>query len=126
MPGEKILIVDDDDDLRRGLNIRLRASGYQVVFAADALSALSMAKKEKPDLIILDLGLPAGNGFTVMERLSDIMPVASIPIIILTARDSASSEERSLTAGAVAFFQKPVDNEVLLAAIKKALGPSDY
>ena len=122
MREKKILIVDDDQDLLRGMKIRLRANGYQVVVAVDALSAISVARKERPDLIILDLGLPCGDGFKVMERLSNIMPVAHIPIIILSARDPASSEKLSLEAGAEAFFQKPVDNEVLLQAIKNALG----
>jgi len=53
--GTKILIVDDDSDIRRGLNVRLQANGYEVLFAADAISALSVAVKERPDLIILDM-----------------------------------------------------------------------
>lgn len=122
MPGKKILIVDDDQDLLRGLNIRLKANGYKVVFAVDALSAISVARKEEPDLIILDLGLPGGDGFTVMERLSNLMPLATIPIIVLSARDPASNKKKSLEAGAEAFFQKPVDNDILLAAIRKSLG----
>ncbi len=125
MPGKKILIVDDDQDLLRGLNIRLKANGYKVVFAVDALSAISVARKEKPDLIILDLGLPGGDGFTVMERMSNLMPLAPIPIIVLSARDPASNEKKSLEAGAEAFFQKPVDNDTLLAAIRISLGESN-
>src|ERR1039458_3619708 len=69
MEKPKILIVDDDPDLRRGLNLRLRANHYETAYATDGFSAISMAQKERPDLIILDLGLPAGDGFVVMERL---------------------------------------------------------
>jgi two-component system KDP operon response regulator KdpE len=121
MDRPKILIVDDDFDLRRGLNLRLRANNYDVVYAADGLSAMAVAQKEHPDLIILDIGMPAGDGFTVMERLQRSASLACIPVIILTARDPQYTKERALKAGATAFFQKPADNEELLAAIRSAL-----
>lgn len=122
MNGKKILIVDDDKDLLRGLNFRLRANGYETVIATDGYSAMSVAQKEKPDLIILDIGLPVGDGFTVMERMGKSHSLALIPIIVLSARDSQINKERALKAGAIAFFQKPADNDKLLAAIKKATG----
>lgn len=126
MSGKTILIVDDDMDFVRALNIRLRANGYEVAFASDGYSALTTARKEEPDLILLDLGLPAGDGFAVMERLrSLISAIALTPIIVLTAREPMTNRERSLAGGAEAFLQKPVDNDVLLAAIRKALGESD-
>jgi len=119
---KKILIVDDDQDLLRGLSIRLRASGYKVLSAADAISAISVARKEEPDLVILDIGLPGGDGFTVMQRMSSLGGLATIPVIILTGRDVFANEEKAINAGARAFLQKPVDNDVLLAEIKQALG----
>ena len=122
MNGKKILIVDDDKDLLRGLTFRLRANGYETVIATDGYSAMSVAQKEKPDLIILDIGLPVGDGFTVMGRLGNHPSLALIPVIVLTARDSQINKERALKAGAIAFFQKPADNDKLLAAIKKATG----
>jgi DNA-binding response OmpR family regulator len=122
MSGQKVLIVDDDKDVLRGLSVRLKASGYNVVFAADGISAISAARKEDPEVIILDIGLPAGDGFSVMERLASLLPVAHIPIIILTARDISGNKERALNAGAQAFLQKPVDNDVLLETIRKVLG----
>jgi DNA-binding response OmpR family regulator len=125
MSGQKVLIVDDDKDILQGLNIRLKANGYSVVFAADGISAISVARKEKPDVIVLDIGLPGGDGFTVMERLGSLLPVSHIPIIILTARSILGHRQRALNSGARAFFQKPVDNDVLLAAIQKALGESN-
>ncbi len=125
MDKKKILIVDDDQDLLMGLRVRLRAHNYATVFATDSVSAISQAKDEAPDLILLDLGLPAGDGFIVMERLNNIDSLASVPIIVLSARDPQANKERALKAGAKAFFQKPADNDELLAAIQKALGEAD-
>jgi len=121
MEKPKILIVDDDPDLRRGLNLRLRANHYETAYATDGFSAIAMAQKEHPDLIILDLGLPAGDGFVVLERLQQSANLATIPVIVLTARDPQSSRERTLKAGAMAFFQKPVDNGELMSAIRSTL-----
>lgn len=122
MSKKKILIVDDDPDVRAGLNIRLRANGYDTSFAADALTAALEARKYSPDLIILDLGLPGGDGFVVMQRLRLIPALAVIPVIVLSARDRESNENRVAMAGAVAFLQKPFDDVALLKAIKGALG----
>ncbi len=119
---KKILVVDDDQDLLRGLAVRLRASGYEVIFAADAMYAVSNARKERPDLIILDIGLPGGDGFLVMDRLKSNSALSSIPIIILSARDPQVNREKALEHGAVAFLQKPADNFVLMATIQKVLG----
>jgi DNA-binding response OmpR family regulator len=122
MPTKKILIVEDDRDVREGMHVRLRANHYDTVFAADAFSVVNEARKQMPDLIILDLGLPGGDGFVVMERLKRIPAVASIPIIVVSARDVRGNQERALREGAKAFLQKPVDNVEFLAAIRKALG----
>jgi DNA-binding response OmpR family regulator len=120
--GNKILIIEDDHDMRRGLNVRLRASEYETAFASDAVMALSIAKKERPDLILLDLGLPGGDGFLVLERMKNVGLLASTPVIVISARDPKTNEKRALDAGAEAFFQKPVDNEQLMKAIWRALG----
>ena len=122
MDRTKILVIDDDQDLAMGLRVRLRANNFATVFATDAVSAISQAKHETPNLILLDLGLPGGDGFLVMERLINIESLASIPVIVLSARDPQANKERALAAGAKAYFQKPVDNDELLAAIRKTLG----
>ena len=121
MAKKQILIIDDDADVRYGLNMRLRAHGYDTAFAPDAVNALIEARRTQPDLIILDLGLPGGSGFTVMHRLRNIATLASTPVIILPARDPQNNEEQALQAGAVAFLSKPVDNDRLIAAIARAL-----
>jgi two-component system KDP operon response regulator KdpE len=122
MRTKKILIVDDDPDVRLGLHVRLVANGYETCFAGDALSAIAEARKQQPDLIILDLGLPAGDGFVVMERLGRVASLSVIPIIVVSARDVRANQERAVKAGAKAFLQKPVDNAELLAVIRRALG----
>jgi DNA-binding response OmpR family regulator len=119
---KKILIVDDDDHLLLGLTARLKTNGYAVVWASDAVTAISVARKEAPDLIILDLGLPAGNGFLVLDRMRALSDLVAIPVIVLSARDPADNKRRSLDAGAAAYFQKPPDNHEFLMAIRRALG----
>jgi DNA-binding response OmpR family regulator len=122
MTGKKILIVDDDQPLLVGLTARLKANGYDVFWATDAVSAISVAVNEAPDLVILDLGLPAGDGFVVLERLRNLANRTAVPVIVLSAKSPIDNKARSLDGGAVAFFQKPPDNQQFLAAIRQALG----
>jgi CheY-like chemotaxis protein len=121
MDSTKILIVDDNPTIRKGLSIRLRANGYEVLCAEDAISATSVLVTEKPDLMILDLGLPCGDGFKVMERLHKSDRLAHIPVIVVTGFEVSGNRDRALQAGVAAFFQKPVGNDDLLCAIRKAL-----
>lgn len=121
MATQKILIVDDDPDLRQALRLRLRANQYDTVSAVDGYSAIAQAYKEHPNLIILDLGLPAGDGFVVLDRLQRDDKLSTIPVVVLTARDPQSAEQRALQAGAAAFFQKPADNAELLEVIRASL-----
>jgi DNA-binding response OmpR family regulator len=121
MAMQKILIVDDDPDLRQALRLRLRANHYETINAVDGYSAIAQAYKEHPNLIILDLGLPAGDGFTVLDRLQRDDKLSTIPVVVLTARDPQSSEQRAFEMGAAAFFQKPADNAELLNVIRATL-----
>jgi len=121
MDNSKIMIVDDDLDLSHALRLRLRANHYDTVHAVDGYSAIALAYKEHPNLIILDLGLPAGDGFVVLDRLQKDDKLSTIPVIVLTARDPQSSERRALQAGAAAFFQKPAENAELLEVIRATL-----
>lgn len=126
MTGKKILLVEDDKDAVRAIAIRLKSQGYGMVVAPDAIAAISTARKEKPDLIILDLGLPGGDGFAVMKRLKSNCDLMLVPIIVVSARDPMMNEARALEAGAEAFLQKPVDNAELLAALERALSKSEH
>lgn len=89
--------------------------------ADNAISASSVAIKERPDLIILDIGLPAGDGYIVMERLQKHPALACVPVIVLSARDAANNQQRALNAGAYEFFQKPADTGQLLKSIRAAM-----
>jgi CheY-like chemotaxis protein len=127
MTSKKILIVEDDADVRLGYRVLLRAQGYDTFFAADSIAAISEARKHLPNLIVLDLGLPAGDGFVVMERLQAPANVdlAGIPVIVVSGRDLRGNKERALAAGAKAFVQKPWDDDDLLGHIARLLGEPD-
>src|SRR5690349_10071216 len=121
MNNNKILLIEDDKDTVRAMAVRFKAKGYQFVVANDAISAISIARKEKPDLIVLDLGLPAGDGFTVMQRLKANYDLMLVPVIVVSARDPLVNQQRALEAGAELFFQKPIDNDEFFGAVQKAL-----
>jgi DNA-binding response OmpR family regulator len=122
MSNKKILIVEDDADVRLGYQILLKANHYDTCFAGDSSSAISEARKHQPDLILLDLGLPAGDGFVVLERFQANMSLAVIPVIVVSARDLHGNKERALKAGAKAFVHKPWNDNELLALISELLG----
>jgi DNA-binding response OmpR family regulator len=125
MDKKKILIVEDDGDVRLGYSVLLRAKGYDTAFAADALGAVSQARTYKPDLIILDLGLPAGDGFVVLERFRVNPAISVTPVIVVSGRSGYANKERALKAGAKAFVQKPWNDNELLAIIAELLGYSE-
>ena len=125
MSNKKILIVEDDADVRLGYQVLLQAHHYDTRFAADSMAAVSETRKQQPDLIILDLGLPAGDGFIVLERLRGNPNLAVVPVIVVSARDLQGNKERALKAGARAFVQKPWNDDELLALISQLLGGAD-
>jgi len=118
---QKILVIEDDPVARADLEARLAANGYLVARAADAASALTVVNRERPDLILLDLGLPAGDGFLVLERLRKIEALAAIPVLVITGRSDAETRKRVEAMGVAPLLAKPVDTEVLLAAIRAGL-----
>jgi two-component system KDP operon response regulator KdpE len=125
MSQKKILVVDDDPEMRLGLQLRLKANHYDVITAADGVASIAEARKHVPDLMILDLGLPAGDGFSVLERLKANESLSSIPVIVLSGRDRVGNWDRALKAGAKTFLQKPVANDKLLAVIRLVLSEHD-
>ncbi len=125
MAESKILVIDDDPDLRMGLGIRLKANHYQVYFAPDAQSGLAEAERCRPDLVILDLGLPGDSGYAVLHKLAASVRLRSIPVIVLSAKDRKIHEPRVRAAGAKVFCQKPVQNDELLSKIRQLLATEE-
>jgi CheY-like chemotaxis protein len=129
MSEKKILIVEDDAISLQYLTRFLTETGYAVIRCGDGPTAVSLAATQKPDLILLDLGLPSPNpktcpsfdGFKVLDWLPRILKDKRIPVIVLTAQEPAQAKELALKAGATAFLQKPADSNKLLSAIKIAL-----
>jgi CheY-like chemotaxis protein len=115
--GSKILVIDDDHLMCLGLEVRLKANCYDACFAHDAEFAISKALSERPDLIILDIGLPRADGYFVMRRLQAFPQLADVPIIVLTGNGGFTQERRCRDAGAKRFFEKPADIGDLLTAI---------
>jgi DNA-binding response OmpR family regulator len=117
----KILIVEDDADIRGLLSLRLRQRSYDTSIATDGMTAVAVARREQPDLVVLDLGLPAGDGFTVMARMHSITSLVDVPVVVITARDAATNREKAEASGAVAFVEKPIDFDQLLETIDAVL-----
>jgi len=130
MNRKKILVVDDSPVILKALSLKLTANGYDVVTAEDGTGAVSAVRNAKPDLIILDLSFPpdvahggglAWDGFAIMTWLQRLEEAKNLPIIVITGGDPEKFKERSLAAGAISFFHKPIDNDGLLAVIREAL-----
>ncbi len=113
----QILLVDDDDLIRRSLAFTLEQGGYKTITAASAEDALSLVKRDHPDLVLLDIGLPGMDGLQAMRHFQD----QGIPVIFLTARRRELDEILGLELGAEDYVTKPFDADVLLARIRVVL-----
>jgi CheY-like chemotaxis protein len=131
MGRKKILIVDDSAVIVAALSLKLRTRGYEVIAAADGAAAVSAARRDKPDLILLDISFPPDvggvgtvpwDGFLIMDWLNRLELSKNVPVIVITGGDPVKYKERALAAGAVSFFHKPVDNDELLAIVSRTLG----
>jgi DNA-binding response OmpR family regulator len=118
----KILIVEDDTRIAMMLLIRLQTANYETLVACNAVQAMSIAKKDCPELILLDISMPGGNGFLVAEWLRDLKETAVVPIIFMTASQKPGLREEAREYRAAGFLEKPFDAKKLLAAIQEALG----
>jgi CheY-like chemotaxis protein len=120
-----VLLVDDDNTILLGTGVRLKSMGYTVYTAKDAVSAVSAVRKNEPDVVVLDISLPAGDGFLVAGRLQSLVGSAATPIIFITASEDPALRERAKKLGAVGFLKKPFDATSLADAIESALSPGD-
>lgn len=121
MDKKKILVVEDETLLADILKVRLEKNNYEVITAYDGKKALEKTYKEKPDLVVLDLGLPKLDGYMVCSLLKRDKRHTSIPIVILTARDQKEDLEMGEKVGADAYITKPFKFKKLLSKIKELL-----
>lgn len=122
---KKVLMVEDDPKISLAFGVRLKAMGYEVVTAQDAISAVAQVRRHRPDVVLLDISLPGGDGFTVAERINSLIDSAATPIVFVTASKQPGLRERAKQLGAVGFLNKPFDATSLANAIESALYPSD-
>lgn len=113
----RVLVVDDEPQLQRALATNLRVRGYDVDTADNGEDALALAARHRPDLVILDLGLPGISGIEVIEGLRGW---TSIPVLVLSVRDAESDKVQALDAGADDYVTKPFGMEELLARVRAA------
>jgi len=118
-----ILIADDDHDLLKALSLRLQQHQAEVITASDSYTALAKVVENKPDLMILDINMPAGDGFSVQERLKNMEALSNIPVIYMTGDKSQRLEGVAKQFGAVGLFHKPLDIERLVETIRQVLKP---
>src|ERR1039457_4584925 len=118
---DTIIAIEDNKERLMALAIRLRAHGFDVVSAGDGATAMTVVNREKPDAVILDLGLPGGDGFVVLQRLRSLASTVALPVVVVTARPAQTNRALALEQGVVAFLQKPVKTAELMTALRKAL-----
>ena len=123
MAEKTILVADDDPEMVKILSIQLKRAGYKVLAALDGLQAVMIVHKSTPDLVILDMRMPAGGGVSVLEKLGGSIQTMGIPVIILTSFEH--TKERAEQFKAFKFFTKPHDSDELLKAIEEAIGPGE-
>ena len=121
MDKKKILLVEDEKVLMETVTLRLEDNGYEVISAYDGFKGLEKAKKEKPDLIILDLMLPKMDGYKVCGLLKADTRYNKIPIIMFTARAQESDKKMGKEVGADAYITKPFEPQALLEKIRHLL-----
>lgn len=121
----KILLVEDEDNLRELVRGRLEAAGYETAVAEDGYKALKAVREFRPDLIILDLMLPKMDGYTVCRMLRSSSSEEQVPVILFSARSSPDDRQRGMDSGANAYVTKPFDPPQLLNKIAELLDP-DY
>ena len=126
-PPKKILLVDDDPVVLRAMSLKLQSRGYQVITSSDGPQALAIKRREKPDLMLLDVNLPADvsgvhwNGFSLMQWLKRLNAESSTPVFVISGSDRSEYKDRASAVGATAFFRKAVDDNALFAAIDQSL-----
>ena len=118
-----VLIVDDEESIAEPLRVRLQRLGFATLTANSGRQASELARRERPDCITLDLGLPDIDGFELCQQLVDDEATSEIPVIIVSGNDSPDIVRRARAAGCHFFVRKPFDPNALLALIRQAIDP---
>ena len=121
MAKKRILIVEDEQELVKALQVRLGAAGYEVIVAYDGKEGLEKAQEGKPDLILLDILMPQMDGFETLEKLKQDSQTKAIPVIILTAKSQFEDVTKTTNLGAEDYIVKPFDYIAMLGKIKRVL-----
>jgi putative two-component system response regulator len=121
----KILIIDDNVDSWHLLSTILQTHNFNPVWAADGMQAIAAARLHQPRAILLDLGMPGGDGLLVLERLKSNRLLSHIPVIVVTARDRQETEEQTRRLGAVDYISKPIQADALMTSLETVLATSD-
>lgn len=120
--NKKILVVDDEPSIVKALAMRLKSKNYEVDVAYDGVSAVSKAHDFMPDLILLDVRMPAGSGETVFESLQISAQTMLIPVVFISAHGDDDLKARMKELGAVDFIDKPFETDDLLERVQQVLG----
>jgi CheY-like chemotaxis protein len=125
---KKILVIDDNEIILKTTSMKLQSAGYHVFTALDGSEGVSMVRREKPDLVLLDITFPpdvsgvSWDGFRIMEWLHRVDETKKIPIIVISGVVEEKNKQRATSSGAVAFFPKPVNFDEMLKVIRATLG----
>ncbi len=118
---KRILVVDSDPRVCQAIHKTLSIMPHSISFAFDAVTAVSEARKQNPDLMVIDLSLPAGSGLLVVERLRALAAFMRTPMIVIAERGARFETERVFEAGANAFLPKPLNPHLLLHYVARLL-----
>lgn len=117
----KILVIEDDVNISKALKVRLQYEGHAIINAFDASSGYLIALKETPDLVILDISMPGGNGLDVCKKINESTELLATPIIFLTANKAPDIREQAESLGCEAYFEKPYDSDQLIKAVSRSI-----
>lgn len=123
--GRRLLVVDDDADIRELLSTQLSAIGYEVTTAADGVEALDLANRDRPDLMIVDVMMPGLDGFQLVQTILDQPFTSDIPCVFLTAKDEVPDRVKGLRLGAYDYVTKPFSMNELVARIEGIMARKD-
>jgi CheY-like chemotaxis protein len=117
----RVLVIDDEPAIRSVLRASLEASGFEVVLADDGLRGIGVARRQRPDAIVLDLMMPVMDGHTVLDVLRADEKTRYVPVVVLSALTQQAVQDRCRAHGAAAFVAKPFDPTDVIAAVSDAL-----